>query len=103
VDRGYKLFDNSVLMLLKLLKRLHISKLAIAGMDGFLHDNNGNYFNASFDVERLGSKFDEINREICVMLENYVASIKGSCAIEIITPSLFEGVFTAHEYEYGRR
>ncbi|MDR3309803.1 MAG: aldolase catalytic domain-containing protein [Oscillospiraceae bacterium] len=93
VNRGYKLFDNSVLMLLNLLKRLRVAEIAIAGMDGFMNSTDGNYFDKSLNVERLGPQLDEINRELYEMLENYAATVSGLCKVSLITPSIFEKLF----------
>jgi 4-hydroxy 2-oxovalerate aldolase len=93
VNRGHRLFDNSVLMLLNLLKRIHVDEIAIAGMDGFANDAESNYFDASLDVARLTPQLGEINRDILVMLGNYAAAVRESCSVSFITPSIFESVF----------
>ena len=93
VNHGYKFFYNSVLMLLNLLRRLRISEIVIAGMDGFSSEVDSNYFDDLFAVDRSSQRFDEINRETSTMLENYVAITKGSCSVVLITPSRFEHIF----------
>jgi len=93
VNHGYKLFDNSVIMLLNLLKRLHIRDIAIAGMDGFSSNVESNYFDKYFEVERLAPHLDGINEDIGEMLSNYIDMVKGFCKIRLITPSLFQKLF----------
>lgn len=39
INRGYKYFENSTIMLLSLLKRINPSKIVIAGFDGFREDS----------------------------------------------------------------
>jgi 4-hydroxy 2-oxovalerate aldolase len=102
VSRGYRLFDNSVLMLLNLLGRLRVAEIAIAGMDGFRGDEGGDYFDGSFDVARLEPEFGKINAEIAGMLEKYLAAAKGSCKVELITPSVFGSVFGESRGESGK-
>jgi len=93
ISHGYKLFDNSVFMLLNLLKRLCITNITIAGMDGFDSNTDSNYFDASFDVDRLIPQFDEINRELALMLKNYIEETKSVSSLSLITPSLFSYIF----------
>jgi 4-hydroxy 2-oxovalerate aldolase len=92
VNRGHKLFDNSALMLLNLLKRLRVAEIAIAGMDGFVSGSHNNYFDASLEVERLHTQFDAINAELSTMLGRYAAAVKGQCTVSLITPSKFDTV-----------
>jgi hypothetical protein len=82
-------------MLLNLLKRLRIHDIAIAGMDGFEGGDgrSRNYFDASFDVERLIPQFDEINKELYAMLADYAAAARDSCTLSFLTPSIFARVF----------
>src|SRR5699024_8566760 len=48
INRGYKYFENSTIMLLNLLKRVNPSKIAIAGFDGFDINNDKNYMDDSY-------------------------------------------------------
>jgi 4-hydroxy 2-oxovalerate aldolase len=93
VTADYKLSDNSVLMLLNLLKRLRVTEIAIAGMDGFVSDGDSNYFDESLDVARLRAQLDEINEELFAMFENYAATVEDSCTVSLVTPSRFESIF----------
>ena len=92
VNRGYKLFDNSVIMLLNLLKRAQVKEIAIAGLDGFSKDA-ANYYDPSLNVERLASRLDEINEGVSEILADHVAAVSGVCNISLITPSVFDSVF----------
>lgn len=92
INRGYKYFENSTIMLLNLLKKLNPSKITIAGLDGFRPDMEMNYADKSFQNERHVSEFETLNKEISVMLEDVVKTLNGKCVIELFTPSLFEDV-----------
>jgi len=92
VNNGHKVFDNSTLMLLNLLKRLRVKEIAIAGMDGF-SNNADNYFDPVLNVERLASRLNEINEGIVEVLTKHIAMISDVCSIRLLTPSIFENCF----------
>lgn len=48
INRGYKYFENSTIMLLNLLKRVNPRKVTIAGFDGFSENVDKNYVDASY-------------------------------------------------------
>ena len=77
--------DNSVLMFIKLLDRLNINKIQIAGFDGFSCNEQDNYFDPDMsfnrNVEVIGSLNDGIKKEL--------KKIKKHINIEFITPSIF--------------
>lgn len=93
IAHGNKMFDNSTIMLLNLLKRLKIKKIAIAGMDGYSSVGSNNYFDPSLKVRRLTDLSEQSNMEIAKSLEKYLATVKGICDVSLITPSRFEKVF----------
>ncbi|MGN0367082.1 MAG: aldolase catalytic domain-containing protein [Suilimivivens sp.] len=92
INRGYKYFENSTIMLLNLLKRIGVEKIAIAGFDGFENDGADNYSDASFQNDRHIVEFEVLNKEIEEMFANIVKSLEGKCAVKMITPSRFECV-----------
>lgn len=92
INRGYKYFENSTIMLLNLLKRLNPAKIVIAGFDGFSADNKSNYTDSSFQNERHVSEFENLNREIGEMFGNIVAALYPKCEIKLITPSIYQEV-----------
>lgn len=90
IDRRYALYDNSVMMLLNLLKKLRVAEIAIAGFDGY-ELGKENYNDESFNNDRQIEKTDEINREISKMLRDFIDKVNPEIKIELITPSLYEG------------
>jgi 4-hydroxy 2-oxovalerate aldolase len=92
IDRGYKYFENSTIMLLNLLKRINPCKIAIAGFDGFYKNSNDNYYSRWFQNERHKNEFSILNKEIKSMLSNIVETMSPSCEFEVITPSLYNDV-----------
>lgn len=92
INRGYKYFENSTIMLLSLLKRLNPCKISIAGFDGFSENVEKNYSNSSFQNERHISEFATLNKEVSEMFKDIVETMSPNCEFELITPSLYETV-----------
>lgn len=91
INRGYKYFENSTIMLLNLLKRVNPSKITIAGFDGFDASNSKNYVDGSYQNERHIEEFETLNKEISQMFKDIVETMHPSCQFGMITPSLYEG------------
>ena len=89
INRGYKYFDNSTIMLLQMLKRLTPSKITIAGFDGFDITSSQNYADMSFQNERHVNEFEVLNHEIKEMFGEICEKLAGKCDISIITPSRY--------------
>lgn len=92
INRGYKFFENSTIMLLQLLKRVNPKKIAMAGFDGFDVNSDKNYSDNSYQNERHISEFEILNQELSQMFGDIVEIMYPNCKFEIITPSLFENV-----------
>ena len=90
INRGYKYFENSTIMLFNLLKKLNPDKITIAGFDGFRAGGKKNYLDASFPNERNKKEFDILNREIKEMYLEIVNTLHGKCEVKIITPSIYD-------------
>lgn len=90
INRGYKYFENSTIMILNLLKRITPSKVTIAGFDGFDENLDQNYLDPSFQNNRHINEFRTLNKEITAMLQEIVEIMSPSCSFELITPSLYE-------------
>lgn len=90
INRGYKYFENSTIMLLNLLKRIEVSKISLAGFDGFEPDKVSNYADESFQNDRHRAEFSDLNKEIAAMLAEIKETLAGKCEINFITPSRFD-------------
>lgn len=91
INRGYKYFENSTMMLLYLLKRVSPCKITIAGFDGFdIHSEN--YSDASFQEARHISEFETLNFEIGQMLAEFVETMEGKCDVNLLTPSIYDNM-----------
>lgn len=89
INRGYKYFENSTVMLLNLLNRLNPKKISIAGFDGFTKEEKNNYYDNSFQNYRRISEFDLLNKDISNMLTDILGKLINVCKVEFITPSLY--------------
>ncbi len=92
INRGYKYFENSTIMLLNLLKRVNPIKIAIAGFDGFDEETKENYTDDSFQNERHIGEFSTLNKEITSMFDEIVKTMAPNCQFEFITPSKYSDI-----------
>ena len=93
INRGYRFFDNSTMMLLNLLRRTEAKHISIAGLDGFSAAKDDNYVDASFQNIRYVQDFDALNDSLTAMLRDYAETMKGRCEISFVTPSRFSTLF----------
>ncbi len=89
LDLGYRLFDNSTMMLLNLLKKLDVKEITIAGFDGFYKDQDHHFVDFSFDGTRHMDNYDAINEEITKMVREYKERVKGQINVRFLTPSIY--------------
>lgn len=85
IDEDAEIIDNSFIMLLKVMKKLGISEVALAGFDGYYGDGTKNYINASMEYK--------FNEDTAGALNRYVTSVLNEMQKEIrlnfITDSLY--------------
>lgn len=89
INRGYTYFENSTIMLLKLLKRIRPSQITIAGFDGFSEKLDENYADVSYQNNRHINEFTKLNKEILLMYKEIVETMSPECKFRFITPSIF--------------
>lgn len=90
IKRGWKYFDNAVINCLRLLEHMRIKNIAIAGFDGFKHKYNESYADVSLPSLNPDNDWDEINREIKDMLNDFKASMNYNATIRFVTASEFD-------------
>lgn len=90
INRGYRYFENSTIMLLNLLKRIQPLQISIAGFDGFSESINENYADETYQNQRHAHEFAELNKEIAIMFNDIVETMSPGCEFKFITPSIFE-------------
>ncbi len=90
VKRGWIHFDNSGIMCLRLLNKIHISNIVLAGFDGFENEHENNYADESLPHINPGKKWDELNEEIKDMFIDFKNSTNDYMNIKFITKSKYE-------------
>lgn len=90
IKRGWEHFDNAVICCLRLLNKLDVSNVAIAGFDGFKTSYNESYADSSLPTLNPNGKWEELNKEIKDMFKDFVMSSKDKMNIEFVTESIFE-------------
>lgn len=96
---GWELMDNSMIMLLRLLDKFPVKKIAIAGFDGFTDsDQNDNYYKSVLETKQTTINAVHLNQEIEKMLIDYEKNhIQEDIKISFITPSRFEKVINGDQ------
>lgn len=89
IKRGWEHFDNAVICALRLLERLDITDVALAGFDGFKTKYNESYADASLPTLNPNNKWDELNVEITDMFQDLRLSTADKMNIEFVTDSIF--------------
>jgi 4-hydroxy 2-oxovalerate aldolase len=93
IKRGWRFFDNSMILLLRLLAKLSVKDILIAGFDGF--DNFYNYSDSNEELETYDNKekYKLLNKEIKEMLIDYRDTMAQNIDLKFITPSIFSDIF----------
>lgn len=89
VKRGWEYFDNAVIDCLRLMDKVHVGNIAIAGFDGFKHKYNESYADASLPTLNPDNRWDELNCEIQDMFRDFKETMSSNIDIEFITDSIF--------------
>lgn len=88
---GWDQLDNSGILLLRLLDKLDVASIAIAGFDGYSNDSKSvNYMHKEMEKTRNTTNADDANRDVQSMLEDYMNTRQSDCPIHFLTPSRFE-------------
>ncbi len=96
---GWENMDNSTILLLRLLDKLHVASIGIAGFDGYDYIQNANY--SITDMERVVSADSviKINKELTSMLADICETKNKSTALYFVTPSRFESALKGEQNE----
>lgn len=77
--------DNSFVMLLKVMKKIGVKKVALGGFDGYAGDKKQNYINAYMEYNFNKEQASKTNQYVIEMLK----SLKQDIEMEFITDSLY--------------
>lgn len=86
IDREAVFMDNSFLMLLKVMVKLGVKKIALAGFDGYSSDKADNYYSSQMEYEFAKQKAEEINANV----NQTLGILKAKLELNFITPTLYQ-------------
>ncbi len=90
IKRGWEYFDNAVISCLRLMDKLHVENIAIAGFDGFKTSYNASYADASLPTLNPNNEWDKLNTEIKEMYQDFKTTTETTMDITFVTESIFQ-------------
>lgn len=78
--------DNSFIMLLKVLVKIGVKNVALAGLDGYSSDRESNYYSSKMEYDFAKQKADEINEYV----NNYLSKLRKIISCKFITSTLYK-------------
>ena len=89
IKRGWKYFDNSMIMCLRLLDKLNVSDIALAGFDGYQGNITENYMDITLQTLNTDKEQDLLNKEIKEMYQEYKTAVDNKINLHFITDSIY--------------
>lgn len=87
IKRGWSHFDNAVICALRLMDRIHVKEIYLAGFDGFKKHYNESYADEALPTLNPDGKWDELNEEIKAMFRDVQETTK--LKITFLTQSIY--------------
>lgn len=88
LDEDALIVDNPMIMLIRLLERVDVEKIALAGFDGYEQTELPNYINANMEHIFSKEKAREINEDVVTSLKR----LQPKTPIEYVTLSLYQEI-----------
>ena len=89
IKRGWVHFDNAVICALRMLDKIGVNDVALAGFDGFKTHYNESYADASLPTLNPSGKWEDLNREIRGIYADFRLATKDTMKIQFVTDSIF--------------
>lgn len=89
IKRGWEHFDNAVICCLRLMDKLRVHDVAIAGFDGFKTKYNESYADEMLPTLNPNGRWEKLNEEIKDMYTDFYTTTKDYIKISFITDSIF--------------
>jgi len=86
IDRNALFMDNSFIMLMKVLIKCGMKKVALAGLDGYSSSRESDYFTSKMEYEHAKKFGNEINSYV----NRILGEMKKEIEIEFITPTIYK-------------
>lgn len=90
IKRGWEHFDNAGIMCLRLLNRLKVKEVALAGFDGFADAHSESYADESLPRINPGKKWEALNEEIRDIFLDFRQAAQGEMHISFLTKSRYD-------------
>ena len=90
VKHGWEHFDNAIICALRLMNKLNVTDVVLAGFDGFKETYNESYSDTALPSLNPKNNWDELNKEIKNIFSDFVLSVKNKMNITFLTESFFE-------------
>jgi len=90
VKRGWKHFDNAVIITLRLLNKIGAENVYVSGFDGFKNHYNESYADVNLPTLNPDNNWDELNKEIKEMYLDLKNTVSNKMNIAFLTNSIFD-------------
>lgn len=90
IQTGWKNFDISSMMALRLLGKLGAKRIVLAGMDGFSDGQEDDHFTEIMNTYLPHSDRELVDRETIEMLRSFCEANKDDLTVEFLTHSIYE-------------
>ena len=90
IKRGWEHFDNAVICCLRLMNKLNVKNVVLAGFDGFKDDYSESYSDVNLPSLNPKNNWAELNEEIKSIFTDFIMSVKDKMQITFLTKSIFE-------------
>ncbi len=94
IKRGWKHFDNAVICMLRLLDKLNVKRISIAGFDAFSAKYNDSYADPKLPTVHDVEDWDKFNDEIKDMFMDFYKRTESNIRIKFLTDSFFDQMKT---------
>ena len=86
IDREAVFMDNSFIMLLKVLMKIGVTRVTLAGFDGYSSDRETNYYSTKMEYEFAKQKGDEINAYV----DRILIELRRQITLTFITSTVYK-------------
>lgn len=86
LDMNCSIIDNSLVMLLRLLKNIGVKEVQLAGFDGYTSNDTPNYFDMAMEYSFSDKQADEVNQYVI----DFIEENSNELTVGYITPSLYD-------------
>ena len=85
LDEGAEIIDNSILMLLKVMIRLGVKKVALGGFDGYVGEKNQDHVNANMEYQYSKEQAERLN----IYTRQVLDKMRSHIEMNFITDSIY--------------